>query len=808
MHFKSWTFSSFCILLAAILVHQCFGEILGTTVKDINTSDVTQIPSVYSYSECVKLITEDRPLRHLIAMYLTTSYKGVNRTLEVGSHFSKYLPTLGGIVMNTVVPMGNLTALKDLISTGALLDVCDKDGLTPLYKAMESDFEQGTQVLIKCGANVNFKYGGNSLLHTAARNGSKDLVEKLVNVGAEIDNENSKGYTPLYLSIRRKCSDTTRFLINKGSDVNFRTKSGRSLLHIAVLENDIESIDQITQIGGLVNSEDSDQHTPLFDAVRLNYTDIVDFLLERGANVDFISSRGNPLLHLAVTEGLLHAVIKLIDLGANAASEDSDGLTALHHAIEKDDVQMSMAFLKFYDKLEKPLPQSGDTTLHFAVRKGAILSLILLMEFENSSGLNKKGLTPFALAVYLNQTRAIKLFLEKKPQKDISLLYNINDGNNSYSPLHVAVVDKNLVAVENMIKYGAYVNRKDKVGKTPLWMAVEVNDSAMVELLVSKQAIVTTKVHPSSDTMLHLAVYNQCLQCARILIDSGIDVNSQGDSCLTPLLIAAMLNNRNLVKLLISKGANVNYEPKCGAEPFIEASSKYGLGSLMSVYEYLPKSEKANLTEKAAESSQPEVLQYLIGNRRAFNANRRDRLMQIAVKRGNIDAMKLLLQLGLGMYHYTPESLLTLALNNRQPAAMETLILYGADMDMKVKVPFATPAGIIKKSWSLLHQAAYMNGKNEAEVLLNNGMDVNIKDDLQWTPIHVAAMIDHSEVGHLLIRRGADLSVLTIHGYTPLYIAQSTNSTRMVALLNFQKTSSQFSSPNPHNHSAILSMAG
>ena len=58
-----------------------------------------------------------------------------------------------------------------------------------------------------------------------------------------------------------------------------------------------------------------------------------------------------------------------------------------------------------------------------------------------------------------------------------------------------------------------------------------------------------------------------------------------------------------------------------------------------------------------------------------------------------------------------------------------------------------------------------------AELLLNNGADVNAKGDYGYTPLHLAAEEGAKGVVELLLARGADVNAKTDSGMTPLHSA-------------------------------------
>jgi ankyrin repeat protein len=57
----------------------------------------------------------------------------------------------------------------------------------------------------------------------------------------------------------------------------------------------------------------------------------------------------------------------------------------------------------------------------------------------------------------------------------------------------------------------------------------------------------------------------------------------------------------------------------------------------------------------------------------------------------------------------------------------------------------------------------------EVEMLIKQGVDVNIKDEKGHTALHIAAISDHNRVVKSLIKGGADVNAKDIRGNTPLF---------------------------------------
>ena len=70
-----------------------------------------------------------------------------------------------------------------------------------------------------------------------------------------------------------------------------------------------------------------------------------------------------------------------------------------------------------------------------------------------------------------------------------------------------------------------------------------------------------------------------------------------------------------------------------------------------------------------------------------------------------------------------------------------------------------------------LHRAAFWGYTEIVELLINNEVDVNAKDDYGCTPLHDAAEYSHLEIAEMLIGRGPDMNAQDNNGDTPLDLA-------------------------------------
>lgn len=87
----------------------------------------------------------------------------------------------------------------------------------------------------------------------------------------------------------------------------------------------------------------------------------------------------------------------------------------------------------------------------------------------------------------------------------------------------------------------------------------------------------------SGENALHYAVIWGDLHAAKALIESGININKQGEDLYTPLHEAIEKNDSQMVRLLLDSGANINILNLLGDSP-LEMAVNYGLNDIISIF--------------------------------------------------------------------------------------------------------------------------------------------------------------------------------------------------------------------------------
>lgn len=105
-----------------------------------------------------------------------------------------------------------------------------------------------------------------------------------------------------------------------------------------------------------------------------------------------------------------------------------------------------------------------------------------------------------------------------------------------------------------------------------------VRESALYQTVVFDDI---NAVNSDGDNALHWAVHAGDLETARLLIEAGIEVNQRGDLGRTPLHLACISGNREIVLLLVRNGADL-YAQDEGYVPFHSHASMETMASASS----------------------------------------------------------------------------------------------------------------------------------------------------------------------------------------------------------------------------------
>jgi ankyrin repeat protein len=151
-----------------------------------------------------------------------------------------------GNPLSSAALKGHVKILEFLIEQGADLNARDCDDMTALMNACHLGKVKGSKaaiILIDAGADVNCVRTTDHMtaLKFAVHECPQDIIQLLIDKGAEVDGPEGSPLTPLMLAARRNNVDALKVLIDNGANLSLQCKlkwaEGRTAEGLAEMEN-------------------------------------------------------------------------------------------------------------------------------------------------------------------------------------------------------------------------------------------------------------------------------------------------------------------------------------------------------------------------------------------------------------------------------------------------------------------------------------------------------------------------------------------------------------------------------------------
>ena len=435
-----------------------------------------------------------------------------------------------------------------------------------------------------------------------------------------------------------------------------------------------------------------------------------------------------PRLSEALRDGNRATAQALLRSGVNVNTTDPDGTTPLHWAVRNDDLEI----------------------VRLLLRAGA-----------HVRAANRYGATPLSLAA-----------INGNPEMIATLLAAGADPNTSVAKgqtvLMMAARTGNPSAVKVLLDHGARVEAREwELGENALMWAASENHADVVKLLVTHGADVNSRSNhlsfprdqfglegvptflPKGEwTPLMYAARDGATDAARVLAESGADLNAVDPENATALLRAITNSHYDTAAVLIEHGADTNIPDAAGMGPLYAAVDMSTLGE---VYGRPPR-------HVADTHSVLDIVTMLLEHGADANATLKTPTLTRAHTPGDFT-------LGPGT---TP---LMRAAFHGDYRAMEILLAHGADVSLAQKsggTALMLASGLGRGTSAFSEDVGTDSDLfNAAKIAIEHGADVNAVNDQGATALHYAARAGLNSVVSLLAQHGARLDVKDRQGHTP-----------------------------------------
>ena len=225
----------------------------------------------------------DKSVPHILErIFFSLDYKSFKNSMEVSQTWRNFLTS------ELFQPRAKSKFYEEIHKD--LIQALEK-GLIEDVKSILSNF----MVDVDCAIGI---HGYTSLL-MASSHGHKNLVDFLLDKGADPNKANSGGWTPLHFSIYRRHDYVVQLLLQRGSDPNTQAAYGDSPLYWAAYNGNKFVAELLINRGANILNENRGGNTALHAAAYYGNKDVVKLLLDHGASPKAQNHQGENALALA-----------------------------------------------------------------------------------------------------------------------------------------------------------------------------------------------------------------------------------------------------------------------------------------------------------------------------------------------------------------------------------------------------------------------------------------------------------------------------------------------------------------------------
>ena len=501
------------------------------------------------------------------------------------------IKNLGGDApLHLTVKMGWIDGAELLLKNGADPDIRDGKANTPLLLPSPASLRLDmTRLLLRYRADSSLKdQEGNTALHKAVKLSYEPLVvEELLKAGTPVNSANLEGDTPLMICAKAGNYQYANALIAAGADVFLKNIAGESPLSIAVGRG-VDAVDKIVLTGNVLQ-HDNKGNSVIATAVALKGSpEVVSLILAKGADPNVRNNSLDNTLHIAVRlnlqkQGLLLIAAKTDIFAVNSANETpvflalaaADGpydwffipsvITARN--ANGDTVGHLAARRNLADGLEYLRTKGLDLLAVNSAREGLLHAAVKMDAAEAARYLIANGASPAARDVNGDASLNTAVLAGAKTCLQVLVLSGVDlDARNftGEAALHQAIRKQNRDFVTFLVERGASLAARDNRGLTPLAVAAKESQTGIAQYLIKSGSILDARDYSGSTPLYHAVDAGQ-LDLIRTMVQSGANIlarNAAGDS---PLL--ASLKKGSAVVREILGGPSVDRADADGKTP-------------------------------------------------------------------------------------------------------------------------------------------------------------------------------------------------------------------------------------------------
>ncbi len=460
----------------------------------------------------------------------------------------------------------------------------------------------------------------------------------------------------------------------------------------------------------------------------------VQLLLQKKADVNAPQADGATAIQWAAYRDDLELAELLIAAGANPKTPNREGATAMQLASLRGSAPMIETLLNAGAAVNER-GVNGETPLMFAARSGSLPALNLLL--QRGADMNAKeslrGTTALLWAVDQKHTDAVKLLIEHGA--DVSVASSPDSkGGTAYLAPTIQQREQQEQFIRQRRALAAKVAAKDPA-----------RDLAASDAAAAAAAFgVAENSKGGGLTALVLAAREDCIECARILVDAHARVNQTTRYGWTALLTAVQNRHYKLAAYLLDHGADPNIANNGGWTPLYIAVDNRNI-------------EGGDYPVREPDMDHLELIKLLISH--GANVNARICGVESTAKRCEGDSTETRTIFTMQWLYEDGATPFLRAAQSGDVTVMKLLLEHGADP--KIATANGDTALMVASGIGWVEGVTFewseADNLEAVKMCLDLGIDPNAADGDGRTALHGAAHKGRNDVIRLLVERGARL---------------------------------------------------
>jgi len=338
-----------------------------------------------------------------------------------------------------------------------------------------------------------------------------------------------------------------------------------------------------------------------------------------------------------------------------------------------------------------------------------------------------------------------------------------------------AISQDNLVALRGLVAIGS-IEMKDV-----LFKVVEVDKPSLLTDLLRGMEDVNIRLEDGGQALLHRAAEKGCLECCRVLVELGADVNLWDTRRQETPLHSAVLpgpQSVEIIEFLVNNSADIDAGlNRDGGSVLHAAVRRNNVEAVRFLLENqvktVPKTFSETALHTAADNNRAEIADLLLQHNRMLvdalkGEKRRLTSLHLAAEHGYSEVAAVLLDHGANLTLTTADR--STALHFAARSRTEPVLRGILEKSRSVDVDLVNKRDADGRTPLLICTSSKGQGAVDCmETLLSMGAEVDAQDTSGFTALHLAAIDRKASRVNLLIEHCADLSVKNKAGLSALY---------------------------------------